>query len=97
MARIPAAPDEREPKRNHRSLDEQGKVTKLRGGRITGIASLSILDGRISMAKKAVRRKREEESTKTKKDQKGAKPKGPLPKQKQARPGIEQKMTPRPQ
>ena len=37
------------------------------------------------------------ESTKDGTDQRGARPKGPLPKQKQARPGIEKKMTPRPQ
>jgi hypothetical protein len=38
-----------------------------------------------------------EEDNEVGKDQSGAKPKNPMPKQKQPRPGIEKKVTPRPQ
>ena len=49
------------------------------------------------MAVKNVKQERTDGPAEVDTGQKGAKPKGPLPKQKQSRPGIEKKMTPRPQ
>ncbi|HKP69286.1 MAG TPA: SDR family oxidoreductase [Pyrinomonadaceae bacterium] len=49
------------------------------------------------MAKAAVAKKKESGSELRKADQKGARPKSPMPKQKQPRPGIEKNIEPRPQ